>query len=338
LPTRQRDAALRRLASFYVRTGQLADHLLDPLRPPFDLSESTVEVPHHPLRDKTDATAWLAAEHTCILAAQELAADQGWHAQAWELAMVTDTWHWRRGLMNDHVAVLRTAIEAARAADDLVVEGRLHSSLGLVATRAGLTTEAVGHLEQSIALAVRTGMRTEQAHCHSTLAQTWSQLGDNRRAKQHAIAAQRLHREDGQTRYEAQALNQLGWIAAILGELDEARIHCTTALELQASLGKVDGEILDSLGYIEEQAGRLTESVDRYRAAVRAFEDTHDTYNIASTLIQLGRACAAHGEHEEATAAWRQALDLCRMQRRTAEAVLLQQRLEELTGNRPNEK
>jgi len=330
LPAAQRDGALHRLVGYYVRTGQLADRLLDPLRPPYDLSEATTQAPRGRLAGKEAATTWLAAEHACLLAAQDMAAARGWHAQTWELAMVTDTWHWRQGLATDHVAVLRAAVEAAHAADDPVVRCRLYRNLGQAVARTGATTEAIRHLEQAVALAASIGMRTDQAHSHSSLAQTWSQQGDNRLAKEHATRALRLHRAEGQIRYEASALNQLGWIAAILGELDEARTHCTAALEIQTTLGKVDGEIFDSLGYIEERAGHLPEAVQRYRAAVEAFEDGGDTYNTASTLTQLGRAYATHGARDEARATWQQALDLCRIQRRTAEVTALQQLLSEL--------
>ncbi|ONI77813.1 hypothetical protein ALI144C_30720 [Actinosynnema sp. ALI-1.44] len=60
------------------------------------------------------------------------------------------------------------------------------------------------------------------------------------------------------------------------------------------------------------------------------FSGVGDAYNVATTLIQLGRACAALGLVDDAATAWRQALGLCQAQRRSTEADVLRQRLVEL--------
>jgi DNA-binding SARP family transcriptional activator/tetratricopeptide (TPR) repeat protein len=324
------DDALRRLIDFYLRTGHVADRLLEPRRPPFTISEPVLSQPH-PVRDEAEALAWLNAEHPCLLAAQRLAAERGWHAQVWELSFVTDTLHARRGLLNDHLTVRRAAVMAAQAAGDLVLQARLHANLGQVATRSGLFAESVHHLEQVIALTERTGDIVMQGHAHNTLAQTHGQEGDHDRAWHHAALALERYRAAGEPLLEAQALNQLGWVEALFGRFAEGRAHCLSALEIQRDHGHMTGEVQDSLGYIDEQSGRLAEAVSWYREAIAVFEEYRDNYNIATTLIQLGRVCLASGAPEDAEAAWRRALDLCRIQRRTAEADQLEQQLAELS-------
>lgn len=313
------DDALRALVDFYLRTGQAADRLLEPRRPPFTISGPELAAPL-PVRDETEALAWLDAEQPNIVAAQRLAAERGWHPQVWELSFVTDTVHSRRAMFADHLAVLRAAITAAEAAGEEAIQVRLHANRGQCAARAGLFTESVRHLEQVIALTGDVAMR---GHAHNTLAQTHGQRGDNERALFHANQALEQYRAAGDEMLEAAALNQIGWVEALLGRFDDARTHCQASLDIQRAHGRVTGEAQDSLGYINEQSGRLAEAIACYREAVAVFESYGDDRNIATTLIQLGRACAAADLPDDAAAAWRRALDLCRAQGRTAEAERL---------------
>nr|CEL19550.1 transcriptional regulator, SARP family [Kibdelosporangium sp. MJ126-NF4]CTQ94650.1 transcriptional regulator, SARP family [Kibdelosporangium sp. MJ126-NF4] len=319
--------ALRRLIDFYLRTGQAADRLLDPRRPPFTISGPPLAQPS-PLHDEAEALAWLTVEHACLIATQQLAADRGWHAQVWEVSFVTDTLHARQGMFADHLATLRTAVTAA---SDPAVRTRLHVNLGQVAARAQLPAESVEHLERAIVLAEQNGDIVMLAHAHNTLAQTWGQQGDNERALEHATQALEHYRATGNPLSEAQALNQLGWVEALLGQHEKAHEHCLSALAIQRAENALSGEPQDSLGFIAEQTGKLAEAIDWYHDAIAIFRDRGDDYNTATTLIQLGRACLAHGSTAEAVTAWRRALDLCRIQRRTSEADRLQQRLEDLT-------
>jgi tetratricopeptide (TPR) repeat protein len=181
------------------------------------------------------------------------------------------------------------------------------------------------HIERALALMTQAGDLVEQAHCHLTIGQAWGQRGDNHRALHHARQALDRYRASGQSRWEANALNQVGYVLALLGRFDEAREHCLAALDLQEV-----GQILDSLGYIDEHSGRLTDAVGWYRRAVTVFGDDGDMYNVASTLIQLGRAYVASHASADARAAWQQALQLCRAQNRATEADRLAELLADL--------
>jgi DNA-binding SARP family transcriptional activator len=325
LPDDLRDTALRRLVDFYLRTAHAADRLIAPTRPPVHLSGPEPERPLLVLRDEAAAWAWMDAEHTCLMAAQQFAAEHGWHTQVWELALVTDTLHWNQGRVADHLTVLRAAVDAAEAAGGPQIQGRLHANLGQAATRAGRLDESMEHIERALALMTQAGDLVEQAHCHLTIGQAWGQRGDNHRALHHARQALDRYRASGQSRWEANALNQVGYVLALLGRFDEAREHCLAALDLQEV-----GQILDSLGYIDEHSGRLTDAVGWYRRAVTVFGDDGDMYNVASTLIQLGRAYVASHASADARAAWQQALQLCRAQNRATEADRLAELLADL--------
>lgn len=332
LPVDVRVDALRRLVTFYLRTAHTADRLLDPRRPPVELSDSGPGPRPLPLTGKDEAVHWLSTEHPCLLAAQQLAAEHGWHAQVWELALVTDTLHWRQGRLTHHLAVSSIAIHAAQIAGDLAVLCRLHQNIGKVLARAGRSAESMSHIERSIELAARIHDPTSEGHGHMTLTQVWGQQGDLQRAFDHAELALRLYRAGEQRVFEAQALNQLGYVAALLGRFDEARTHCEAALDLQAAVGEPNGDILDSLGYIHQHSGRLARAAEYYRQAVTAFGQAGDTYNAATTLIQLGQVHASLGSLREAESAWQRALELCQVQQRTADAKSLRKQLADLSA------
>ncbi|GAB3894214.1 hypothetical protein GCM10029964_072200 [Kibdelosporangium lantanae] len=320
LPAEVRTTALRRLTGFYLHTAYAADRLIDPDRPAVELTEPFVAP--LPLADDTEAMAWLSTEHTCLLAIQRLAVDQGWHAAVWELALVTDTLHWRQGLTADHLAVIQTAIDAAEVAGDRDLQARLHGNLGQAVLRDGDVARSMRHLERAMELADDVMRR---AHWSSTLAQAWGTRGDNNRALEFAELAVELYERTGEPWWEAHGRNQVGWVLALLGRYDEARAQCLAALDLQQAENRVEPEIFDSLGYIDEHGGRLADAVDWYSRAIVGFEARGDTYNVASSLIQLGRANHALGDPEAAGTAWRRALDLCERLHRTAEAAELRE-------------
>ncbi|MBP2321182.1 DNA-binding SARP family transcriptional activator [Kibdelosporangium banguiense] len=325
LPADVRETALHRLINYYITTAQAADRLLAPARPPVELTEPGD--PLIPLHDQAEAMAWMTPELACLTAAQQLAADLGWHSKVWELSLVTDTFRSRRGALAEHLSVLRAAVAATEAAGDLRIQTRLHANFGQVTARAGMLTESVRSLERVAELATRTGDIVMRAHAHNSMAESWGHQGDNHRALHHASQALALYRAAGNQRFEANALNQTGWVLALLGHYDEARTNCEAGLKLQHELGSVTGEIQDSLGYIEEHSGRFAEAVSWYREAIAVFEVVGDTYNIATTLIQLGRACAAIGHTADAEAAWRRALQLCRAQQRRNDVANLERLL-----------
>ncbi|EWM12817.1 hypothetical protein [Kutzneria sp. 744] len=105
------DEALRRLVSYYVRSACCADQLLDPHRQPIDVDP-------HPLPYKAAALGWFAAEHACLLAAQQLAVRRGWHLDVWRLAWALTTFHRRQGHLSTNLECWLLALDAADRVDD----------------------------------------------------------------------------------------------------------------------------------------------------------------------------------------------------------------------------
>ncbi len=337
-PHAGRQDALTRLLNFYLHTAFAADRLLSPPRKPIQLADAADCHPH-PLNDQGAAAAWFEAEHPNLLATQRLAADQGWHTAAWQLAWTLTTFHWRQGHLHDDLAVWHAGLVATQQLDDPVAQTHANRLLGHAYARVGRHADAVRHLQTALALAEQSGDRTDQAHTHLTLSRVWEPQGDNRKALEHATHALHLCQTLDNPVWEAQALNTVGWYHARLGHHEQARSHCEAALALSRHHDERDcmATTLDSLGYIAHLTGQYTRAVDYYHQALALLHDLGHAYDEAGTLDRLAQTYHKLGQVQQAHAALRQALALYQTQHRTVDADRIQQQLAAL-DEQPNDK
>src|SRR5690349_24758603 len=89
-------------------------------------------------------------------------------------------------------------------------------------------------------------------------------------ARSHEETALRLYEQAGHPAGQANALNAIGWLHALLEEYRKAIEYCRRALVLHRELGSRRGEAaaLDSLGYAHEDLGRHSASIACYRRAL----------------------------------------------------------------------
>ncbi|MFD4638177.1 BTAD domain-containing putative transcriptional regulator [Lentzea sp. NPDC058436] len=330
------DAALARVADFYLHTAHAADVLLDPHRTLVRPGPLTAGVRPLPLPDADSALAWLEAEHANLLATQRVAGALGLHEVVWHLARALDTFHYRRGHRHDALTSWRAALVAADHLPDPTTRIRTHRYVGSACSRCGLLEEATEHLDRALALALRHNETTESAHSHQALTTVWERRQDDRRAYDHARQALALYRTLDQPAWEADGLNSVGWFAARLGDFNTARDHCRAALDLHRRHRHPIGEAdtLDSLAFIALRTGDHDQAVDHYRSALALFRSHGNMYEVANTADNLGHAHAALGQHEEAGTIWWTAWELYREQDRDSEAARVRQRLNDLGAPR----
>jgi tetratricopeptide (TPR) repeat protein len=134
---------------------------------------------------------------------------------------------------------------------------------------------------------------------------------------------------------EAEALNQIAWYAARLGEFITARAYCQAALTLWRR-HEPDGEAftLDILGYIAHHTDQHQQAIDYFQRALTLFRTEGDTGSTsepaADALDRLGHPHVALGEHKQARVVWREALELYQGQGRDADAARVRRQLDDL--------
>jgi tetratricopeptide (TPR) repeat protein len=328
-PPDRRTEALHRLVDFYLHTAYRADSLLYPHRPPIDLERPTPGCVPGPVADADAAMAWFDAEHTCLLAAQRLAAEQGWHREVWQLAWSLSAYHRRRGRVRDDGDVWRAALAAAERLDDPTVLAQAHKRLGGMLSRSGDYQQGLAHLHQALTYLAAAGDLAGQIDTHQALTVLWSTTGEAEKALASAQDALRLASTGGDPVWEADALNAVGMCEAELDRFPAAREHCEQALRLQRAHhnGEGEAETLDSLGYLNHRSGRHATALDYYQQALDAYERLNFDYQKADTLERIGETHLALGDRARATETWRQAIGLYESQNRTAAADHLRQQL-----------
>ncbi|QQQ78705.1 tetratricopeptide repeat protein [Saccharothrix sp. 6-C] len=332
LPEPEREAALERLADFYLHTAHTAERSLNPHRPPIHLDPPAPGTHSHPLPDRAAALAWMDAHHPHLLAVQHDAATRRRHRTAWRIAWTLATFHRLRGHIHDDLAVWQAAADAAGHLPEPGARILAHRLLGHALAELGRHDDAIANLHQALALARRHHDLTQQAHTEHALTWAWEQRGDDHKALEHARHALDLFRALDQPVWEATALNMVGWYAARVGEYDHAREHCQAALDLYRRHDDPDGEAdtLDSFGWIEHHTGHHHRAIDHYRQALALYRTVGNATEAADTLDNLGHPHTALGDHAPARAAWQEALDLYRRQGRHTDAERVRRQLAEL--------
>jgi DNA-binding SARP family transcriptional activator len=332
LPEETRTAALRRLLDHYTHTAYAAERVLDPHRQPIDLEPPVAGACPAVPSGIPAALAWFDAEHANLLAAQRTAAARGWHRTVWQLAWTLTIFHIRRGYLRDRLDTWRAAVDAATHLPDPASRILAHRHLGISCADLDRHEEADRHLHTALDLAERHDDPGHQAHLHRVICRAARLRGDERKALDHANQALPLFRALDEPVWEADALNSIGMASAALGEFDVGRDRCLAALELCRRHHDVDGEanILDSLGVIDHDSGDYPRAVDYFRQSIAAYRVIGNEYQAADTLARLGRSHAALGEHDEASAVWREAMATFLAQRRAGEAKRVELLLDEL--------
>lgn len=332
-----REAALRRLADFYTRTALAADERLNPFR-----DRRGIRTLAHPLApgcqfvpilDEAVALAWFDTEHLCVLAAQQTAITYGWHQSIWELAWAMNTFYNRRGRLHDQLTVWLAGLAAAHqlsAAQQYHAHIIAHQSLGYAYARLGHHDEAHSHLRKGLAQAGHEEP-ADEAHIHRAFA--WD-LGRQRKfhlALEHASRARDIYRQLGHSVWEAQAVNDMAWLFARLGDHDQTRTHCQLALDLCShDDGYVRATVWENIGRLHHDNGNYQQAIEHYQQAVAALRRLGDTYDVADILDGMSHTYAALGQHDHARTVWREARQLYQEQGRDTDVVRVQRQLNDL--------
>ena len=142
-----------------------------------------------------------------------------------------------RGLLGLGYQGIVEALARTGAQQRNLARCRVLSDAGQFATRMGRHAEALGHLEESLAIAREIGDRSRVAVALQPLGMTHFALGDFAAARRHLDEALGLARELGNKREIAAALSVLAQLHRAEGSLDAAQPLCEQVLTLARELG-----------------------------------------------------------------------------------------------------
>jgi tetratricopeptide (TPR) repeat protein len=133
-------------------------------------------------------------------------------------------------------------------------------------------------------------------------------------ARDHYLAAQRLHEAEGEVRAEGMALGNLGEVLRRLGQNDAANDVLARALVLYRSVGyrRFEGMVLSRLGTVFAALGQTDQALATYAEAAQVLKETG--YRVGETwaYVYRGKTLHAAGLLDEAVADFASALTFCR--------------------------
>ena len=326
--------ALRRVVEFYLRTAYAGETEINPSRRRITAPTMSAGIRPVAFHGVDEVMTWFAGEYQNLSAVHHDIAARGWDEPTWRLSWTLGTYRYRTGRVLDEVASWRTALAAVLRLGDPAVEALARQLLGNACARAELFTESVTLLTESVRLALQIGDVLTEAFSERGLGRTWGVQGRMTEALAHNKRALALFEQIGYPVWIANELNNVGWVAAHLGDYEYAKSCCEKALKMNHTHLPADpsltGMMLDSLGFIAAGMGRHEDAIGYYDKARAQYASNDDTYFDAETLDHLGHPYRALGQLDKAREAWQAAMRRYRDHKRFADVQRIQALLDEL--------
>jgi DNA-binding SARP family transcriptional activator/tetratricopeptide (TPR) repeat protein len=310
-PEPARQAALRRLLSWYVHSAGAVAQLISPQRYQLPLEPAEPGVTPLTFTSAAEAVAWCEIERANLVAATRQAASAGLPELAWRLPVELVSFFNRRGYWADWVATHRLAAEAAVVLGNKLAEAWVLNNLGMVFAR-HRNAQAVECFERALAIRHELGDRAGEAQAANNLADMYSLLGRSAEAIEPLERSLDLLRQAGDVYAEAVALNNLGEAYLNLGRTGEAIQALDSALKCfrQVGANRGEGYPLHNLGRAHLDRGDPLTAADCLNQALAIHSTCGDRYGEALTLKYLGTAEHVVGRAGASRSDWLRAQEI----------------------------
>ncbi|MGZ6839580.1 MAG: tetratricopeptide repeat protein, partial [Frankiaceae bacterium] len=304
----ERDAALTRLLTWYMRTCDAAATAVLPHRYDIPLEPVGNDPPPLGFAGAEEALSWYDSERANLVTATRQAAVSGRHEVAWRLPAPLFIIFNSRGNWADCIATHRVALDSARQAGDRRGEAWVLNNLG---DALGVTgdPEGIACLESSLAIRREIGDQMGEAQAANNVADAYQQLGRTNEALELYRRALELNREID--RYsEGVSLVNVGWALLDLDRAGEAIGYLQRARDTFAEIDYVDGAgyALHILGRCYLALRRDAEALSCLQDALSCHQTSGNRRRQAATLTSLGTAQSRIGLATEARESWAQAV------------------------------
>jgi tetratricopeptide (TPR) repeat protein len=297
-----REAAIRRLLKWYLRTADAAARQVYPERLRLPLPPLTAPPVVPDFADSAHALGWLDGERANLVALIHYAASQGPRPVASLLADALRACFCLRMFMADWLAVAHTALGAAQLEADLPGQAAAQLSLGDAYVHQGEHENATQAYSAGLALTRQAGWVEGQAAVLNNLGVLDWRAGRLHEAEEHHDQALKINRSTGSISGQAANLINLGRAYLELGRLDRAAACETRALALSRETGSRvgEGEASSNLGDIYCAQGRLDDALGILTHALDLQGATSNPGVEAESLRVLAQVHCAAGRPDQA--------------------------------------
>jgi putative nucleotidyltransferase with HDIG domain len=165
---------------------------------------------------------------------------------------------------------------------------------------AGCIPEAVEGYESAVATAERSGEHTVLAEALRRLAVLRYHRNESERARELCRRSYEVARQIGSDLLAAEALNTWGGLDLKTGSLEDARKMFLQALQLGGSSRELRARAEQNLGILANIQGQLDEALTRYGRSLEAYLSGGDEHGCAIAYHNLGMVSADLGLFDEA--------------------------------------
>jgi tetratricopeptide (TPR) repeat protein len=297
-----RDAATRRVLTWYLHTAAAAARTIDPGRRHVDLDSSAL--PGEPMlfAGHDDAMGWLESERANLLAAVACASQHQVHEIAWQLPVTLWELFDGRSRCADWIAAVETGLASAHRLGDLAAQSWLLNHLAIAHQQAGDSPTAISCFQRALLIRREQQDLRGEATVLANLGRTYSEAGMLAEAMASLRAALAIFRDIGKVREHGICWSLISATYRRLGQFDDA----VTSARQAADLIRQSGDELEECGALLELAMAeicLARPGDAMAQAARAVELSRqhgDRKTEADALVTLGQACSDYGHSEQA--------------------------------------
>lgn len=310
----ERDAAVKRLMSYYVATARAADLYLARRAPSTRgmALDRPIYAPDFTARDQ--AVYWMNMERLNLHAIADYAALTRQSEYTLAIAAAMHAFLRAQGHWDQAASIHRASLAEARRSGNRSAEAGALQDLGDIQRLMGDFSEAAASQENALTLYREIGNRHGEADALNHLGFVLRRVGDYPSAAERLESSLRLYHELGDRRGEADALNYLGDVQRLTGEYAAAAISQEKALILYREMDDQHGEAnaLCSQGEAWRLCGDYATATACLVRAAQLARDLGNRNAEANALNYLGDVQLSTGDSGAATVSQERALRLYR--------------------------
>jgi tetratricopeptide (TPR) repeat protein/DNA-binding XRE family transcriptional regulator len=211
------------------------------------------------------------------------------------------------------VRYYESAVEAAGAVKDLLLEGKMHHGLGAVYLRMREPAKARDHLDKALALYTFSADESSILRVEIDLGYLLLHEGQLDSAEQHLLTALAGSEEVNlDRRGRGFILNNLGHLNLLRGHLDVARQYLAQALECGEATGEnlVRAEAHSLFGKLAEREGDQRTADEEFGIAIGILETVGMPDRLRDMHMDYATMLDARHDTEASVGHWRQAAEL----------------------------
>lgn len=251
-----------------------------------------------------------ASQEADLTALEALAPQLSPRSQA-EVALRRAAFEWIMGRDAAAETALAETVRLAQAANAHDLESRAYLLTGRAAQDQSLAQK---NLAQARQLAQQTGQRALEGEIVRALGNSCFWQGRYAESQSHFEAALAVHLEVGDLRGELSALNNLGMVLQLLGQLETASQFYAQALTASRKIGDqlAEGVLLTNLGNLRLLLGDFEQAQTMLAQALEIRQQIGNDEGAAMVLKWLGDAARQQGQYARASDFYQRALAINR--------------------------